>query len=270
MADTNERIKAVFFDIDGTLTSFVTHEVPASTVEALEALSAKGIATFICSGRPPAQLDVIRGMIDHEWTGYVATNGQCCFDDSGYRACEPLDPADVQAFINVVSTRFPDMSAGFCEYDYVYFNQVSPYLRNMWNELGKTAPPIIVDDPARTRTHPTYQVSAYVPAGEGERTILAAMPHSRGLRWHPDFTDIVAADGGKPTGMRRFMERNGWARSEVMAFGDGMNDMEMLSFAGIGVAMGNALPQVKAVADYVTRDVDHDGICRALQHFGIL
>ena len=55
-----------------------------------------------------------------------------------------------------------------------------------------------------------------------------------------------------------------------MAFGDGGNDMAMLRFAGIGVAMGNANDEVKAVADYVTDGVDHDGVMNALRHFGIL
>ena len=55
-----------------------------------------------------------------------------------------------------------------------------------------------------------------------------------------------------------------------MAFGDGGNDMSMLSAAGVGVAMGNALDKVKAEADYVTTNVDDDGIRNALLHFGII
>ncbi len=56
----------------------------------------------------------------------------------------------------------------------------------------------------------------------------------------------------------------------MIAFGDGENDMEMLSAAGIGVAMGNALPCVKEIADYVTETVEQDGILRALQNFRLL
>ena len=55
-----------------------------------------------------------------------------------------------------------------------------------------------------------------------------------------------------------------------MAFGDGENDMEMLRFAGIGVAMGNSSDPVKAAADYVTDTVDNDGIEKALRHFGMI
>ncbi len=59
-------------------------------------------------------------------------------------------------------------------------------------------------------------------------------------------------------------------RSEIMAFGDGENDMDMLRFAGIGVAMGNASDMVKAAADYVTDTVDENGIENALRHFGLI
>ncbi len=55
-----------------------------------------------------------------------------------------------------------------------------------------------------------------------------------------------------------------------MAFGDGGNDIDMLRFAGVGVAMGNAGEEVRQAADYVTDDVDHDGIQNALRRFGVI
>lgn len=58
--------------------------------------------------------------------------------------------------------------------------------------------------------------------------------------------------------------------SETMAFGDGGNDISIIREAGIGVAMGNANEEVKAMADYVTSSVDEDGVKNALVHFGII
>ena len=55
-----------------------------------------------------------------------------------------------------------------------------------------------------------------------------------------------------------------------MAFGDGGNDIAMLQHAGVGVAMGNAMDEVKKAADFVTTSVDEDGIVNALRHFGLL
>ena len=62
----------------------------------------------------------------------------------------------------------------------------------------------------------------------------------------------------------------GWTRDEAIAFGDGGNDVAMLEYAGIGVAMGNACDDAKAAADYVTTDIDKDGIAKALRHFGLV
>ena len=71
-------------------------------------------------------------------------------------------------------------------------------------------------------------------------------------------------------GIQEYLDRLGISVRETMAFGDGHNDIEMLRFAGIGVAMGNASDEVKGAADYVTDSVDEDGIALALQHFGLI
>ena len=70
--------------------------------------------------------------------------------------------------------------------------------------------------------------------------------------------------------MQQFLKEHGLEQSESMAFGDGENDMEMLRYAGIGVAMGNSSDKVKEAADYVTDSVDNDGIEKALLHFGLI
>ncbi len=66
------------------------------------------------------------------------------------------------------------------------------------------------------------------------------------------------------------IERYGIRQDEIMAFGDGENDIDMIEFAGIGVAMGNADEEVKQRADYVTDNVNRDGVRKALEHFGML
>ena len=70
--------------------------------------------------------------------------------------------------------------------------------------------------------------------------------------------------------MKKILEYYGIRSEECMAFGDGGNDIPMLQYAGIGVAMGNARPEVQQVANFVTSSVDDNGIVFALKHFGIL
>ena len=82
--------------------------------------------------------------------------------------------------------------------------------------------------------------------------------------------DIIAKGGGKVEGIRKFLQREGIAVEETIAFGDAENDIEMLKFAGIGVAMGNGEEGAKQAADYITADIDDDGVAKALVHFGLI
>ena len=71
-------------------------------------------------------------------------------------------------------------------------------------------------------------------------------------------------------GILKTCERFGITPVETVAFGDSENDEDMLRFAGIGVAMGNATDEVKAVCDLVTADIDENGIERALVELGLI
>ena len=82
-----------------------------------------------------------------------------------------------------------------------------------------------------------------------------------------EFT-ALGVDKGKALAMA--MEKLGIKPEECIAFGDAENDISMLKFAGIGVAMGNASDNVKNQSNYVTLDNDSDGIYYALKHFGII
>ena len=82
--------------------------------------------------------------------------------------------------------------------------------------------------------------------------------------------DIVANTGGKVAGIKEYLKTIQVDKSETMAFGDGENDIGMLQFVQTGVAMGNAEPIVKEIADYITDSVDEDGIMNALTALKIL
>ena len=79
--------------------------------------------------------------------------------------------------------------------------------------------------------------------------------------------DINHKQANKVRGVQYLAEKFGIAMDEVLAIGDDINDIQMIQAAGIGVAMGNASDAVKRAADYITTDVDHDGIINAFKHF---
>ena len=115
----------------------------------------------------------------------------------------------------------------------------------------------------------TYQIIAIMPA-DRDKTVTDMLPHCRLPRWHPQFSDLVNANNSKASGIESILRHFGIKKEECIAFGDGGNDIEMLEYCGIGVAMGNALDGVKAVADHITDTVDNDGIAKALRHYGVI
>ena len=120
----------------------------------------------------------------------------------------------------------------------------------------KEIPQETIDPAQRCFTYPTYQLSAFL-SSEQEPEFMAHVPGCRAVRWSEEFVDILPATGGKVNGLQETLIHLGLTRENSIAFGDGSNDTEMLAFAGIGVAMGNAWPDARAAADYITTDVDN-------------
>ena len=93
------------------------------------------------------------------------------------------------------------------------------------------------------------------------------LKHTLTANNHDFLTDLIPAGVGKDTGIRDICAYFGIDPQETMAFGDGENDITMLQYAGIGVAMGSASESVKAAANYVTGAAESAGITQALAHF---
>lgn len=85
-----------------------------------------------------------------------------------------------------------------------------------------------------------------------------------------DCGEICCKGINKSYGMEKYLEYVGLTRKDAIAFGDGPNDLDMLSFAETGVAMGNGLEEVKKLADFVTKDIDENGIAFALKELGLI
>lgn len=95
---------------------------------------------------------------------------------------------------------------------------------------------------------------------------LSYMPNCKSARWTSLFADIIPIDGGKNKGIDQMIKHYQINLGEVMAFGDGNNDIDMLKHVGVGVAMGNANDLVKAASDFVTDTINDDGIFKALKN----
>ena len=255
-------IKAAFFDVDGTVYSHESKCVPESTIEALKALRKKGIKTFLATGRHFSEIDEFPvGKIPFD--GYVMLTGQLCTD--GKRNVifgNAIDGADAEYLLNEFKKK--EMPVMLVEKDKLYINLVNEIVINGQAEISSPIPEVM-----EYKGDPVYQIICY-GGKELEMELIPKLPNCKITRWCPFGSDVISKTGGKVTGIKKMLEVHGIGQEEVIAFGDGENDIEMLQFAGIGVAMGNAEPEVKAVADYVTTDIDDDGILNALKHFEIL
>ena len=257
-------IKCAFFDIDGTLLSFKTHKMSESTRRALDYLRQKGIKLLIATGRSPCSFADLKEITEFGFDGYVMLNGQYCMVDNQiiHDVCLCEDAVGKA----LIYMKQKQISCEFLELDYHYANLINDRIKDLRKLLGSTAPMPPIGEENRFRQKRTYQMCPYITPEE-EPEFLAHAPGCKGVRWNPLFVDIIPDNGGKTVGMQKMLDYLGYTREECMAFGDGGNDKEMLAFAGIGVAMGNATKEVQDAADYVTADVDSDGIYQAVMHF---
>ncbi|MDY5968392.1 MAG: Cof-type HAD-IIB family hydrolase [Bacteroidales bacterium] len=254
-------IRAIFFDIDGTLLSFNTHQVSQGTIQAFGALRQQGILTFVSTGRP---VPLIPSM-PVEFNGYVTVNGGYCFMGDDVVVDKPLSQQDIDGWLDYVDrNNLVTMQFGSRE---MHVNQLANNIENLQAQLGFIMPPPLSTKEMRSKR--TYQFIAMMPADK-DAEVLSLLPHCRLPRWHPAFSDLIPADSSKAEGIVCIAKRLGLKKEELMAFGDGGNDMEMLDFVGIGVAMGNANETVKKHADFVTRSCDEEGIQYALTKLKII
>ena len=256
-------IKAAFFDVDGTLLSHATHCVPKSARESLEKLRAKGIKTYLCTGRHMLEFDFLP-MADIPFDGYITLNGHLCLDANKQLLCDFPFPEDT---IRTLIARFKEhhLPLLLVEDNGMTLNFVNDTVIRAQKAISSPIPNIAPYD-----GKPIYLATAYVTPDEDDliRSIIPSNCHI--ARWNDRGIDLILNDVGKVAGIRAIIEQEGILPEECIAFGDAENDIDMIEFCGIGVAMGNAQQKVKNIADYVTTDIDQDGIENALRFYGII
>ena len=252
-------IKGVFFDIDGTLLSSKDGSLARSTRQAIETLKEKGIKVFVASGRHLCEIQE-QPMHDIDFDGYVLLNGQLAFNAN--RELFYSSPLQVEGLDQLFNEKkYPLV---YVEEQALYINYINAYVKRAQNAIATRLP-----DLGAYKGNPVYQITAFV----NEKETIDLMKHLPGCkmtRWNSYGIDIISSVGGKALGIQKLLEAYDISEKEVMAFGDGENDLDMLKYVGIGVAMQNAPDSLKEVSDYVTSTSEMDGISHALEHFGLI
>ena len=253
----------MFFDIDGTLVSFKSHTVPESARRAIARLREQGVKVFIATGRLMKHVVIVN---DIEVDGYITVNGGYCITSAGEVIFE-------SAFPRATVERVIDLSEQY-GFDLNVMTHQDMYVSSMGERVRKIASminimPTVADVRAIAATQPVVQMCPYI-SRELEQEIMPLLPDCVGSRWIETFMDLNVRGVDKSLGIQQVMNYYGLTMAEAMAFGDGGNDLPMVRDAAVGVAMGNACDELKAVADYITSSVDEDGVSRALEHFGLI
>jgi Cof subfamily protein (haloacid dehalogenase superfamily) len=135
--------------------------------------------------------------------------------------------------------------------------------------LGSLEFPHPEQDKEFFKKHPVFQTLLFCDENQ-EKAYVRDYPEFKFVRWHPVSSDILPATGSKAVGIKQLINRLEFNLKDVYAFGDGLNDMEMIKTVGTGVVMGNASDVLKQNADYITADVGEDGIWKGLKYLALI
>ena len=263
MSSIKDKIKAVFFDIDGTLVSFTTHGVPDSARLAIKQLRERGIKVFIATGRLLRHTDVVS---DIEVDGYITVNGSYCLTSTGEVIFEQAFPREVVERIFALEKEY-GFSAAVMTHENIFVDAINGRPQEVADLVHITPAEANLEEIVATQ--PVLQMCPYI-SKELEQKIMPLLPECVSSRWIDMFMDLNLKGVDKSVAASRVMEYYGYTVEQAMAFGDGGNDVPLVRDVGLGVAMGNACEELKRVADYVTESVDDDGIEKALLHFGLI
>ncbi|MDO5555173.1 MAG: Cof-type HAD-IIB family hydrolase [Clostridia bacterium] len=255
--------KAIFFDIDGTLISFKTHTMPTTTLEALKKLREKGIKLFVATGRPKMAAMFIEDYF--KFDGYITLNGQYCFNESEVIHKKSINKNEIKNLVNLLKTNpFP---CTFIEENRMYINYIDDKVKEHCKMTNQQLPKI--GNVEEALKNDIYQFLAYLD--EDQKSILIdnvkeIIPN----RAVNICMDVAPAGGGKVVGIDAILNYYKISLNETIAFGDGRNDIEMLKHVNLGIAVGNSSDEVKKNADYVTTDIENDGIKKSLVDLKII
>lgn len=258
-----ENKSVIFFDIDGTLLNH-DKKLPQSAKDAVFALKKQGHLVAIATGRAPFMYENLRKELGIDT--YVSYNGQYVVLNGKVLYTNPLNIPSLQNLTEkalnnghpVVFMDHEDMKANVKEHSYI-----EESIMTLKIDRYPTHDPLYYKD------RELYQTLLFCPEGE-EQQYEQNFPDFDFIRWHPVSMDILPAGGSKAKGIEKIIAELGFPPERQFAFGDGLNDIEMLTSVHNSVAMGNACDTVKQAAKYVTTSVEEDGILNGLKQVGLL
>lgn len=258
-------------DLDGT-TLNTANRIPDRTKAAIQVARERGVTPVIVTGRMQRAAAPLAAALGLEGLPLVTYNGAFV---SLFPSTEPLyhEPLSLEAARTL---------AAFCEREGIYLHGYqddqlcipaqtpeSITYQELAGVEGKVVGPLLAwlgaPQTKMVAISTPERIAALIPVVQELLGDVANVTSS-----HPAYLEVMSSKVSKGNALAAVAERLGVQQSEVLAIGDGLNDLEMLRWAGTGVAMGHAPEQLRAVADWVTTEGPGDGVREAMAHFGLI
>jgi len=254
--------KIVFLDIDGTILN-TKQEIPTSTKEAVNQLKEKGIDVVIATGRSPYHAKSIADELNVD--SFVTFNGSFIVYKGKTVFKRPLSLEDLGTLYDLSLSKGHSLTY-LGEKEYYTSVENDPHMLECLNSLHYIIPE---EKPLFWKENDIFQVHLNCLDGE-EKPYVQSIPGFSFVRWHRTSLDVMPQNSSKAAGIEELLKYLHLSKEEAVAFGDGLNDKEMISYVGMGVAMGNAHEELKSLANLITTHVDEDGILNGLKTIGLL
>lgn len=248
--------KYIFFDIDGTLTDKNPGgKILESTYRTLEKLKANGHFVAIATGR--AQYMAMDAAKEAHIDCLVTDGGNGITLHNELQYIKPIDFIQANRVIDqCIKYQYP-FAVALGNEPLLYTNQKSQQAQMLPTKL-------VVDE--NVDFHQVKEIfKIFISCSEEEEKLLdlGTLEYMRYFKGQ-----LIIEPAEKYKGILEMVHLLNGEEKDIVVFGDGLNDISMIKKAPLGIAMGNALDQVKEVADFVTKRNDDDGIEYACRHFG--
>lgn len=263
--------KVLALDLDGTLTNEAKVITPR-TRAALLAAADRGVRIVLASGRPTVGIEPLARELELDRRGgcILSYNGGKIIDcKTGQTLVQYAFPLDLIDTVCTFARYWNVVPLTYDNHGIVTENASSPYVAEE-ARINRIPVREVPDLPREI----TWPINKLLLVGDP-----VDMPHVEELmqqkfagrlsiyRSAPFFLETMPLGVEKSASLGLLLKTMGLGPENLMACGDGWNDLPMIQFAGLGVAMGNAVPPVKAAAGYVTADNEHDGVGLAVEKF---
>ena len=254
--------KAVFFDIDGTLVSKEDLSITQKTKEAIQALKDHNIKVGVATGRHMLEVKEINLLQDLTFDFYVMLNGGLCYDHDKLVYDVTISKEDITTMLEM--SKKEDIPVMLIEENDMFVTHINNAIEQAQAYVHTSIPPI----KPYNGQNSVYQMCAYPK--ENQAHLLDQLTQCDLTQWHPLGFDIIPKGGSKTKGIEAVLKPYNITLEEVVCFGDGNNDCEMLQDCGLGIAMANGSQRAIEAANKTCPSPEEDGIYIALKELQLI